>query len=428
MERSNLHQSAEQSDAGMSRSTPVPQDKSPQVTKAASQTLNAKANGDGNSRKSDAKANGNGKTVGAEATPTARVSPRVEGGPAAGHTGTAGGGGTRTSWGPERLHGALWAQLREECKWDIAEFRVYPGEDDVTACEVSGLHYREGRHRVLSLWDLTIDIVAMDGDGGELYGGEHGDVPGELSAWGHQVYRWAVGAMGPLPPDGDARWCYTTGSYTVPAREADPDHDGGGGDEQNGRQVEVEHHGDSGSDHGQQVEAEVGYYDGDGGHYDDSGGGHGQQVEDDGSGGDDQRVEFEHHDDGGGGHGQQVEFEVEHYDDGGGHYDDGGGGHGQQVEGDGGGGHGQRVEAEVEHHDGGGGGHGRRVKVGHDEDGDGRYDDGRRQVEFEVEHNGDGDGHYDDGGGDRGQQVNKKTTSSRGKPRRNATTDKNARG
>ena len=105
--------------------------------------------------------------------------------------------------------------MREECEWDIAGFKVQPGGDHVIACEVSGPLFREGRRCVLSLWDLATE--AMDGDGGELYG--PCGVGGELSARGHEVYRWAVAAMGPPPPDGDARWNDCMSRYDVPARE-----------------------------------------------------------------------------------------------------------------------------------------------------------------------------------------------------------------
>ena len=328
--------------------------------------------------------------VGAKAAPIARAAPRDDGGPAAGRTGAAGGGDARASRGPGRLRDKLWARMRVECEFEIAEFKVCPDAGQwVTACEASGCQsYGAGRTRTFDLWDLATE--AMDGDGGELYG-----PGGELSVWGHEVYRRAVAVMGPPPPDGDARWTDSMqGRYTVPAREGagmgssglgdaagegwEPD---GGGDHS---RVAGVGHDDGGG--GQQVKAE--HYDDGGGHYDDGGGGHGQVVED------------EHHDDGGGARGQQVE--AEHYDDGGGHYGDGGGGHGQQVEDehhdDGGGACGQQVKAE--HYEDGGGGHGQVVEDEHHDDGGG----GRGQ-KVKAEHYDDGGGHCDDGGGGHGQQV-----------------------
>ena len=77
--------------------------------------------------------------VGAEAAPIARMTPRDDGGPAAGRTGAAGVGDARANWGTGRLRGVLWARMRVECEFEIAEFTVLPGEDQwVTACEVGG--------------------------------------------------------------------------------------------------------------------------------------------------------------------------------------------------------------------------------------------------------------------------------------------------
>ena len=104
----NLQQPAEQSGAGWSGSEGI--DSSDKRYKSAQSGTSDNERGSERRRqrrKLNAKADGNGNMVGAEATPTARMTPRVEGGPAAGHTGTAGGGDTRTSWGPGHLRGAL---------------------------------------------------------------------------------------------------------------------------------------------------------------------------------------------------------------------------------------------------------------------------------------------------------------------------------
>ena len=243
MEGINLHQSAGQSGVGGSRSTPVghvakavhgPQEESPR--RAAGSTRNARAICDGNRRKPNEKLNGYGNMVGAEATPTARVNMRVDGEPAAGHTGAAGDGGARARWSPGRLRGGMWARMRVICEWNIAEFRVTPGGEHVIACEVSGAC--GGRTRLLSLWDIATEV--MDGDGGELYASAP-EWHGELSALGYEVYDRAVAAMGPPPPDGDPRWDAAQCRYDVPARAGgDHDHDNEpGGD-----------HDDSGGDHG----------------------------------------------------------------------------------------------------------------------------------------------------------------------------------
>ena len=93
-----VQQSAEQSGAGWSRSEEI--DSSDKRYKSAQSGTSDTERGSGRRRQRrtpNAEADGHGNMVGAEAAPTMRVTPRIDGGPAAGRTGTAGNGDTRRS-------------------------------------------------------------------------------------------------------------------------------------------------------------------------------------------------------------------------------------------------------------------------------------------------------------------------------------------
>jgi hypothetical protein len=93
-----VQQSAEQSGAGWSRSEEI--DSSDKRYKSAQSGTSDTERGSGRRRQRrtpNAEADGYGNMVGAEAAPTMRVTPRIDGGPAAGRTGTAGDGDTRRS-------------------------------------------------------------------------------------------------------------------------------------------------------------------------------------------------------------------------------------------------------------------------------------------------------------------------------------------